>query len=188
MCRRTLPSGAMSQCWRLASIPRQKEVSISCEFRSKETSLTRASPDIKEAFTMGDCAIEPEQDYVGKTGHNPPSHITRPQNIWPSKAPWWREGMYKYYNSILPLTMKLVKIFALAFDLEETAFDDIFKFPITGMRPLYYPPMPVDDESPNIGLGAHSDFSCTSWSRICRLDSHTMATKGKKEEEQKRAD
>lgn len=111
---------------------------------------------------MGDCAIEPEQDYTGKTGHQPPSHITQPQNIWPSRAPWWREGLYKYYNSVLPLAMKLVRIFALAFDLEETDFDEHFKFPITGMRPLYYPPMPVDEESPNIGLGAHSDFSCTS--------------------------
>lgn len=111
---------------------------------------------------MGDCVIEPEQDYVGKTGHKPPSHITKPQNIWPEKAPWWRDGLYKYYNHILPLAMKLVKILALAFDLEETAFDKYFKFPITGMRALHYPPTPTDEGSPNIGLGAHADFSCKS--------------------------
>lgn len=108
---------------------------------------------------MGDCVIEPEQDYVGKTGHPPPSHITKPQNIWPSSAPWWREGLYKYYNNVLPLAMKLIRIFALAFDLNETAFDSHFKFPIMGMRPLYYPPTPADDEH-QIGLGAHADFSC----------------------------
>lgn len=108
---------------------------------------------------MGDCVIEPEQDYVGKTGRPPPSHITKPQNIWPSSAPWWREGLYKYYNNVLPLAMKLIRIFALAFDLNETAFDSHFKFPITGMRPLYYPPTPADDEH-QIGLGAHADFSC----------------------------
>lgn len=111
---------------------------------------------------MGDCVIEPEQDYVGKTRRQPPSHITKPQNIWPSGAPWWREGIYKYYNNMLPLAMKLVKIFALAFDLDETAFDNYFKFPITGMRALYYPPTPADDENPSIGLGAHADFSCRS--------------------------
>ncbi|KUI71077.1 hypothetical protein VM1G_06794 [Cytospora mali] len=98
-------------------------------------------------------------DYVGKTGRQPPSHITNPQNIWPKDAPWWREGLYNYYNHILPLAMKLVKIFALAFDLDETALDKYFNFPITGMRALYYPPTPVDNDSPSIGLGAHSDFS-----------------------------
>ncbi|ROW06097.1 hypothetical protein VMCG_04487 [Cytospora schulzeri] len=124
--------------------------------------------DTKEAFTMGDCVIEPEQDYVGKTGYQPPPHITQPQNIWPKDAPWWREGLYNYYNQILPLAMKLVKIFALAFDLEETALDNYFQFPITGMRALYYPPTPVDDESPSIGLGAHADFS---WLTLVLQDS-----------------
>ncbi|CAN8096129.1 unnamed protein product [Discula destructiva] len=133
---------------------------------------TRLDPttkgDTKEAFTMGDCVIEPEQDYAGKTGRQPPPHITMPQNIWPEKAPWWREGIYKYYNYILPLSMKLVKIFALAFDLEETALDEYFKFPITGMRALHYPPTPLDEEAPSIGLGAHADFS---WLTLVLQDS-----------------
>lgn len=111
---------------------------------------------------MGDCAIEPEQGYVGKTGHQPPPYITKPQNIWPPKAPWWREGLYKYYNTMLPLAMKLTRIFALAFDLDENEFDKYFKFPITGMRALYYPPTPASEGAPNIGLGAHADFSCKS--------------------------
>lgn len=109
---------------------------------------------------MGDCVIEPEQNFAGKTGLPLPTHITQPQNIWPKNAPWWREGLYEYYNYILPLAMKMVKMFALAFDMEETAFDKYFKFPITGMRALYYPPTPADEESPSIGLGAHADFSC----------------------------
>lgn len=123
---------------------------------------------------MGDCVIEPEQDYTGKTGLKPPSHITQPQNIWPQKAPWWRDGLYKYYNHILPLAMKLVKIFALAFDMEEIAFDKYFKFPITGMRALHYPPTPVDDGSPSIGLGAHADFSCKFEIRCSRDKSSTF--------------
>ncbi|ROW15942.1 hypothetical protein VPNG_02481 [Cytospora leucostoma] len=111
---------------------------------------------------------EPEQDYIGKTGRRPPPHITKPQNIWPAKAPWWREGLYNYYTHILPLAMKLVKLIALAFDLEETALDRDFEFPITGMRALYYPPTPADEESPSIGLGAHADFS---WLTLVLQDS-----------------
>ncbi|KAG8160734.1 hypothetical protein KVR01_008998 [Diaporthe batatas] len=128
----------------------------------------RTKGDMKEAFTMGDCVIEPEQDYIGKTGHEPPSHITKPQNIWPSSAPWWRQGLYRYYDNVLPLAMKLVGIFALAFGLDETAFDKDFQFPITGMRALYYPPTPADDEQPSIGLGAHADFS---WLTLVLQDS-----------------
>ena len=34
-----------------------------------ETQLDpRTKGDIKEAFTMGDCVLEPEQDYRGRTG------------------------------------------------------------------------------------------------------------------------
>jgi isopenicillin N synthase-like dioxygenase len=55
--------------------------------------------------------------------------------------------------------MKLVQIFALAFGLEESAFDKHFQFPITGMRPLYYPPTPVSEDAASVGLGAHADFS-----------------------------
>lgn len=109
---------------------------------------------------MGDCVIEPEQDYIGKVGSEPPAHITKPQNIWPSKAPYFRKGVYRYYQSVLPLAMKLVRMFALAFDLEESALDEHFKFPITGMRPLHYPPMPAETSADGIGLGAHADFSC----------------------------
>lgn len=111
---------------------------------------------------MGDCVIEPEQDYKGRVGSDPPSYITKPQNIWPADAPFLREGLYKYYTHVFPLAMKLVRILALAFDLEETALDHMFKFPITGMRALHYPPTPVEEAATTIGLGAHTDFSCKS--------------------------
>lgn len=58
--------------------------------------------------------------------------------------------------------MKLVRIFSLAFGLEENVLDPMFKFPITGMRPLFYPSAPENEEgvSEVMGLGAHADFSC----------------------------
>lgn len=115
--------------------------------------------DIKEAYTIGDCPLEPEQSYQTKTGRSPPTYLKKPQNIWPSKAPDFREGMYKYYSAIYPLAMSLVRLFALAFDLPETAFDSDFTFPIWGLRALHYPPMPADSEEHANGLGAHADFS-----------------------------
>ncbi|KAF2772087.1 2og-Fe oxygenase family protein [Teratosphaeria nubilosa] len=124
-----------------------------------ETKLDPRTPgDLKEAFTIGDCVLEPEQDYRSKTGHAPPARIKNPQNIWPSQTPWFREAMYAYYAAIYPLAVKLVRLFALAFDLEESAFDNIFTFPIWGLRALHYPPLPTNP-SHTTGLGAHADFS-----------------------------
>lgn len=117
---------------------------------------------------MGDCYLEPEQAYTAKTGQKPPAHVTKPQNIWPEGAPWFREGLYEYYDHVLPLAMKLVGIIALAFGLDERAFDGTFRFPITGMRPLHYPPVDAaEDGEENVGLGAHADFSCMSPSTNC---------------------
>ncbi|KAF2496841.1 2og-Fe oxygenase family protein [Lophium mytilinum] len=123
----------------------------------------RTQGDTKEAFTMGDCPLEPEQNYVSKTGAQPPSNITRPQNIWPEGEAWFRDAMYAYYAAVTPLAAKLIQIFALAFELPETAFDGLFKFPIWGMRALHYPPLPPTttkgEEAAAVSLGAHSDFS-----------------------------
>lgn len=116
---------------------------------------------------MGDCPLELEQSYTVKTGKAPPAKLKRPQNIWPSTAPWFRSGLYNYYNEVLPLSLKLVRLLALEMGLDEEKFlEDFFKFPITGMRPLHYPPVPPEDkgkDEQNIGLGAHSDFSCTAF-------------------------
>lgn len=108
---------------------------------------------------MGDDPLEPEQGYEARTGHAVPSKIKRPQNLWPESAPFWREGLYAYYQKLFPLSMKIVKIMALAFDLPENSFDHLFKFPITGMRALHYPSLPDHDETA-IGLGPHTDFTC----------------------------
>lgn len=125
-----------------------------------ETQLDpRTAGDVKEAYTIGDCVIEPEQEYVRKTGCGPPAHITKPQNIWPVAAPWFREGMYRYYKAVFLLAMKLVGLMALAFGLEEDAFKKDFKFPIWGLRALHYPPISPESQANANGLGAHADFS-----------------------------
>lgn len=128
----------------------------------RETRLDpRTKGDIKEAFSCGDCPLEPEQRYEEQTGSKPPVQIKRGQNIWPSKAPWLRERIYEYYDAILPVVYKIIRVMALAFDMDENAFDEYFKFPIWGMRGLHYPPTPVEEDGgKGVGLGAHADYSC----------------------------
>ena len=120
--------------------------------------------DLKESFTMGDCPLELEQAYTFKTGSQPPAHLKRPQNLWPeNSAPWYRSGLYKYYNEVLKLSLKLVRLLAVVLGVEEEKFmKDYFKFPITGMRALHYPKGDeLAEGEENVGLGAHADFSCT---------------------------
>jgi len=117
---------------------------------------------------MGDCVLEPEQDYRGRTGEDSPAHIKKPQNIWPESAPWFRVSMYQYYSVVHPLAMKLMRLFALALQDDERAFDQYFKFLITGVRALHYPPMPADSGANTNGLGAHADFS---WLTLVLQDS-----------------
>ena len=119
--------------------------------------------DLKESFTMGDCPLEVEQAYATKTNSPLPAHLKRSQNLWPeNSAPWFREGMYRYYNEVLPLSLKLVRLLALALGVDEENFmKDYFNFPITGMRALHYPKAEeMEEGEENVGLGAHADFSC----------------------------
>ena len=79
----------------------QKNPSIRGYEPMLETRLDpRTQGDVKEAFTMGDCVMEPEQDFAGRTGMPKPPYITQPQNIWPKDAPWWRDGLYNYYQCV----------------------------------------------------------------------------------------
>lgn len=140
-------------------------------------------PDLKEAFTIGDCVHDSEQVsfYQSLYPHlQPPPSIPRSQNIWPSdsSAPGFREGMYAYYREIFPVAMKLVEIFGVALGVDshdenkngggDGGLEKDFQWPIWGMRALHYPPSwgeeevegegeDVDEE--RMGLGAHKDFS-----------------------------
>jgi isopenicillin N synthase-like dioxygenase len=77
--------------------------------------------------------------------------------MWPTSFPRLREGLYEYYSHVYPWARQLLRIFALALGLDEDAFEEQHKFPITGMRALHYPPQEPEEDTP--GLNAHADFS-----------------------------
>lgn len=140
-------------------------------------------PDLKEAFTIGDCVHDSEQVsfYQSLYPHlQPPPSIPRSQNIWPStsSAPGFREGMYAYYREIFSVAMKLVEIFGVALGVDrhdenkngggDGGLEKDFQWPIWGMRALHYPPSwgeeevegeGEDGDEERMGLGAHKDFS-----------------------------
>ena len=107
--------------------------------------------DLKEGFLMGEDATDPEQNRPITTS------TAEPRNQWPThpSALFWRPALYRYYNAMYIFSKRLLRIFALALDLPETAFDAITTHPMTNVRAVHYPPQETKSD---VGIGAHTDF------------------------------
>jgi isopenicillin N synthase-like dioxygenase len=64
--------------------------------------------------------------------------------------------MYQYNDAMLAFSKKLMRMIALALDLEEAYFDHMADFPMSGLRALHYPSQEVAND---VGIGAHADYS-----------------------------
>lgn len=117
---------------------------------------------MKEAFTFGDDAYEPEQNAPFTPGPEEPK-----RNCWPSKQPEFRGALMAYYLEVLAFSRKLMGLFALALDLPENYFDAATTFSMTAVRILHYPAQPTA-ESEDIGLGAHTDYDL--FTLVCQHD------------------
>lgn len=122
-------------------------------FSTKLDPTTRG--DLKEGFLMGEDALDPEQEAPEAAIERQRAEGNR--NQWPElpEAAFWRPAVYRYHRRLREFSRRLLGIFALALDLEESHFDSITKFPLTNIRALHYPPQEQDDD---VGIGAHTDF------------------------------
>jgi len=74
-----------------------------------------------------------------------------------------------YYDAVTALGRKLVHIFALSLDLEETYFDKYVTLPAVIARVLYYPPQTGEVDMKELGIGAHRyDAPCIVNSGLTR--------------------
>ena len=125
-------------------------------FRGYEPLLdTKLDPnsrgDLKEAFVMGNDETDAKQNlpFPAKPGKN--------SNNWPSNDESFRDALTTYYNQMHDFARQLLRIFALALDLEEEYFHSMTEFPMANIRALHYPPQDSPNRS-DIGLGAHTDY------------------------------
>ncbi|EFJ07932.1 hypothetical protein SELMODRAFT_229575 [Selaginella moellendorffii] len=83
-------------------------------------------------------------------------------NQWPSPdtLPEWKQTMEMYFDQAEKLSRKLIKLIALALELEESFFDKpgMFDHPMAAVRLLHYPAQASDPEEGFFGAGAHSDY------------------------------
>lgn len=114
-------------------------------------SLEEAAPgDLKESFSIGQTEV-PDDDYHRAAGpHFEP-------NLWPD-VPDFRAAFIEYFAAMSELSRALMRIFALALELNEDFFDDKLDKHISMFRVLSYPPQPQDPLPGQLRAGAHSDY------------------------------
>lgn len=115
---------------------------------------------LSESFDIG-YEIAGDSQHTADDALPPDPYDMYGDNQWPSNEvlPGFRDTYLKYFSEALTLCRKLMRIFALALDLEADFFDSKMKYPGATSRMLHYPPQPVDGEVV-VGLGAHTDYEC----------------------------
>jgi isopenicillin N synthase-like dioxygenase len=108
--------------------------------------------DLMEAFKM-QMELPPDDPdlLAGKPLHQ--------ANKWPAGLPEWREALLDYYAEMDRVTHELLRVFALALDLEEDYFAPFFQKPLTQLSLLHYPPQPADTPEDQFGIRPHTDTS-----------------------------
>ena len=109
-------------------------------------------PDLKESFNGGPI--------------RKPIHITDPdalafcyaQTIWPTQPKNFKLAWEAYYKEMEILASKIMKIFAVALNLDETFFESYIDEPISALRALNYPAQNLTPQTDQLRAGAHSDY------------------------------
>ena len=97
-----------------------------------------ALPDLKEFFHVGPVDVEP--------------------NLWPAAPAGFERAATAYYRAMSGLIVSLMRLAALALDVEEGFFDDKVHRSIGTMRLNYYPAQAVPPEPGQLRASAHTDY------------------------------
>lgn len=112
-----------------------------------------APPDLKEFYHFGREAWPDDPYYTGEEGK---AYFI--PNIWPDRPAGFRRAANAYYAAMEELVGHLMRLAALALDLDEDWFEDKIDRHVTAMRINHYPPQPVAPTEGQIRAGAHTDF------------------------------
>lgn len=123
--------------------------------------------DSRAAYSIGRDYTNPEQHFINVAPPGTVSLNQFPDDVFPE----FRKTVYEYCPSMtfflfssahMPLdhevfrfSRKLQEIFALALGLEESAFDDLFRYPLCDLTLQYYPVQDPNEQSP---IAPHADY------------------------------
>ena len=107
--------------------------------------------DMHEAFEFAYDLPTDDPDYLkGVKFYGP--------NAWPDQPPDFRWALGTYFDTQLEFGKVMLRAFALALQLPEIYFDEIYTKPLSRLRTCYYPPQRPDWDIKKIGIGAHRDY------------------------------
>lgn len=109
--------------------------------------------DLNESLMIGPVDV-PEPDYAFSSAAG--KHFA--PNIWPEKPDGLQETWTTYYREMGRLARTLMRIFALALNLEENFFDGKIDRHISRLRVRNYPAQKEAPIPGQIRAGAHSDY------------------------------
>ncbi|ACB82455.1 2OG-Fe(II) oxygenase [Methylorubrum populi BJ001] len=111
-------------------------------------------PDIKESFSIGPVDVPADDSYYTSAEAGP--HFA--PNVWPARPAELRETWSEYFRAVDGLATSLMRIFALALNLDEHYFDTSIDKNISMMRVLRYPKQTEAPLPGQLRAGAHSDY------------------------------
>jgi isopenicillin N synthase-like dioxygenase len=112
-----------------------------------------APPDLKEYFHVGPVDVGGDPYYTSALGRR---HFE--PNVWPAAPDGFQRAITDYYRTMSGLVSSLMRIAALALDVDERFFDDKVDRSIGTMRLNYYPAQAVAPRPGQLRAGAHTDY------------------------------
>lgn len=119
--------------------------------RSRDPNATEG--DLNESMMIGPVDLpNPDYAFAPEAGR----HFA--PNLWPEHPADLQRVWTDYYRAMGGLAATLMRIFALALDLEETFFDDKINQHISRLRVRNYPALRMPPKPGQLRAGAHSDY------------------------------
>ena len=112
-----------------------------------------APPDLKEFFQVGPVDVRGEAYYTSPAGRR---HFE--PNLWPAAPAGFEPAGTAYYRAMSRLVVFLMRLAALALDVDEAFFDDKVDRSIGTMRLNYYPAQPSPPRPGQLRASAHTDY------------------------------
>ncbi|EXS71220.1 2OG-Fe(II) oxygenase [Sphingobium sp. Ant17] len=121
---------------------------------AKTLGIEEALPDLREYFTI----TNPDVDRTDPYYQTPEASVIFAPNLYPTDIAGLQDAWEDYYRAMADLAEKLMRIFAVALDLDERWFADKIDRHMTNLVVSNYPD-PCGDESPDqMRAGPHTDY------------------------------
>jgi isopenicillin N synthase-like dioxygenase len=114
---------------------------------------TATPSDLKEFFHVGPVDVTDELYYTGPLGRR---HFE--PNLWPKAPAGFEPAATAYYRAMSRLVVPLMRLAALALDVDEAFFDDKVDRSIGTMRLNYYPAQASPPRPGQLRASAHTDY------------------------------